>query len=136
MSAAEPATPPTPPTLNAGEDAAVIPINARRTRRRSPKPPGGTASMDTPPEGNPPRQSQPDSERQAVLRMVAEQMEKAFNAAGRTLSDDETAYVYRHTLGLVAHTLEGATVSGIISEGQRDELTALISGMREAPQHV
>ncbi|MFE1451923.1 hypothetical protein [Streptomyces olivaceoviridis] len=92
--------------------------------------------MSTPPPGNQPGRSQPDPERDAVLRMVAEQMERAFNAAGRTLSDDETAYVYGHTLGLVAHTLEGATVSGIISEGQRDELTALISGMREAPQHV
>ncbi|MFF8910565.1 hypothetical protein [Streptomyces olivaceoviridis] len=90
--------------------------------------------MDKPAQPRPIGPPQGD-DRHAVAEL-AEHLEKAFNAVGRTLTDDETAFVYRHTLGLVAHTLEGATVTGIISDGQRDELTALISGMRGAPQHV
>ncbi|MEU8469637.1 hypothetical protein AB0F30_17215 [Streptomyces sp. NPDC029006] len=84
--------------------------------------------MTTPP-GN--------SERQAGERLVAEHVERVFNAAGnRTLSNPETAAVYVTTLGAVQHTLHGATASGIISEQQRDHLAGLIAGMSEAPRYV
>ena len=92
--------------------------------------------MDTPPTPLPGRPSGPDS-REAQLRLLAEDMEKAFNANGnRTLTDPETASVYMLTLGLVDHALKGSVATGIISEEQRAELDVLISGLKEAPRLV
>ena len=140
MPAAEPAGPPTPPTaVNAGEGAAVIPINARRTGRGALNTSGGWKTVDTPPT-NVPDPSMSSSERtvrQAALRLVADDMERIFNSAGgRSLTDEETAAVFVITLGIVEHALKGSVVSGIISEEQRAELAVLIEGMREAPRLV
>ncbi|MYW49631.1 hypothetical protein [Streptomyces sp. SID161] len=133
--AAESATPPTPPTLNASEGAAVLPFTTRRTRRRTTNSSGGTTRMDRPPTSQPePAPKHPD--RVAAERQVAEHVEKTFNATGRTLSDDETAAAYRITLGLVQDTLHGATASDIVTEEQRETLAILLAGMSEAPRHV
>ena len=133
--AAESATPPTPPHLNAGEGEAVIPLNTRRTRRAATNHRGGPTSMQQPP-GNPPGPEPADPQREEVERAVAEQVEKAFNASGRTLSDDDTAAAYLITLGVVQHTLNGAAANGMIDDEQRNGLAALFAGMTEAPRYV
>jgi dsDNA-binding SOS-regulon protein len=92
--------------------------------------------METPPPGRPSGPGRQDPEREAVQRQLAEQMEMAFVAAGRTLSDNETAAVYQRTLDLVQHMLTGATAQNIINEEQREDLTALVAGMREAPRYI
>jgi hypothetical protein len=63
-------------------------------------------------------------------------MEQAFNAAGRTLTDQETAAVYSHTLSIVKHLLRGAAAQGVISDGQRNELWIMLDGVRDAPHHL
>ena len=134
--AAHSATPPTPPTVNIPEGAAVINLETRRTRRGTDHTRGGQTSMSTPP-GDPFRPEPVDPEQEAGGRLVAEHVEKVFNAAGdRTLSNPETALVYVTTLGAVQHTLHGAAASGIISEQQRARLAGLIAGMAEAPGYI
>lgn len=134
MSAAAPADP-TPPTLtvNNREGAAVIDI----TRRRGPRGPQHTQggwTMGTPP--TPPDRVPPQGDYHAALRLIADDMEKAFNADGRTLSDDETAADYVRTLRLVEHALQGAAARGVITEDQLRDLAVLIQGMKEAPRLI
>ncbi|MFD7995565.1 hypothetical protein [Streptomyces mexicanus] len=90
--------------------------------------------MGTPP--TPPDRVPPQGDHHAVLRLIAEDMEKAFNADRRTLSDDETAAVYVHTLRLVEHALKNATARGVITEDQLRDLAVLIQGMKEAPRLI
>lgn len=96
--------------------------------------------MDTPPTPPVPVPSITSSERtvrEAALRIVADDMERIFNGAGRrTLTDEETAAVYGITLGIVEHALRGSVASGIITEEQRAELAELLKGLKEAPRLV
>lgn len=143
MSAAEPATPPTPRTaVNTGEAAAVIDINVRRTERRAAKA-GGWTIVDTPPLKAVPDptasasvSSSEQTVREAELRLVADDLEKVFNAGGRTLSDPETAEVFVTALRIAEHALKGSVVGGIISQAQLGELVELLDGLREAPRLV
>ncbi|MFR9794183.1 hypothetical protein ACL07V_37110 [Streptomyces sp. MB22_4] len=136
MSAAEPATPHTPdPAVNHGEGATVIPIRMRRPQRGVPKSFGERKPVDTPTTPGPPVTDGQPRLREAALRLVADDMERVFNAAGqRTLTDDETAAVYAITLGIAEHALKGAMVSGIITEDQQHELAAQFEGLKEAPR--
>jgi len=70
------------------------------------------------------------------LRALAEQMEISFTSAGHTLTDDDTAEIYRHTLRLVQRALEGAQEQDIITAQQQGELATLIEGMEAAPRLV
>lgn len=126
MSAADPAR----TYMDDPDDAAVIHLQPRRNGRGTPPKPKGAAT----PAPAPVSDSPPDDGREAVLRLIAEDVEKVFTRAGRTLTDDETAHVYVTTLCLVERALQGATVNGIISEEQRQELAILIGGMSEAPR--
>lgn len=127
MSAVQPADPgPPTPTPGPGEDADVISI-AQRRRGWKPAAPTPAAALTS---------SQPDERTAGVLSMLADDMEKAFNSTGRSLSNDETAAVFVHSLALVEHTLKGAAANGIITDEQREHLTALLEGMRAAPRYV
>jgi hypothetical protein len=64
---------------------------------------------------------------------IAQDMEASFYAIGRTLTDEETAKVFRRTLDIVQHTLKGTAEHDIISEEQRTELHVLFEGMKAAP---
>ncbi|WP_166520557.1 hypothetical protein [Streptomyces leeuwenhoekii] len=90
--------------------------------------------MDTPTTPDPSDRS--GSRYDDALALVADDMEKAFNAIGRSLTNDETAAVYARTLALVAHTLRGAAATGIVTEQQREALAELIDGMAQAPRFV
>lgn len=130
MSAAEPAETPTPPVVNATGGAAVIHINKKRAKKR-PTSVGRWKRMgDTEPSMSgqqiPRRLDDP-------VRQLADSFEKSFNARGLTLTDDNTANAYTVTLDLVAKALEGAEVQGIVDPAQREELAALIDGMKVAP---
>ena len=131
MSAADPADHTPPPTLNTGDRAPVIDLSKRRRSGAHTARTGRWQRMDTP--------STPAAgdDRERVLRLLADDMEKAFNADdGRTLTDEETAAVYVRTLALVEHALDGAAATGLINEGQRTELGHLIAGMKAAPRYA
>jgi hypothetical protein len=63
----------------------------------------------------------------------AQDMEASFYAINRTLTDDETAAVFRHTLSIVQRALDGAAEHDLISAEQRNKLHVLLEGMRAAP---
>jgi hypothetical protein len=86
--------------------------------------------MATPPG---PAPDTPSPEEQS-LRRWAEDIEKSFNEIHHTLTDDDTADVFRRTLDLVIRTLQGAHATGIIDPGQLDKLAATIRWMKEAPR--
>ncbi|MFJ4473309.1 hypothetical protein ACIP2X_38245 [Streptomyces sp. NPDC089424] len=65
---------------------------------------------------------------------IADDMEAAFNAAGKTLTDDDTALVFTHTLTIVGRALEGAEAQDIINGDQLAKLEALVEGMKAAPR--
>lgn len=139
MSAAEPAVPHTPETVvNAGEGAAVIPITARRAGRGASQPSRGWKTMEPTrlPTPGPALSDSERAQREAALRLVADDVEKIFNQTGRTLTDDETAAVYVTAMQIAQHTLKGAVVSGIIGEDQHGELDVLLGGLKEAPRLV
>jgi hypothetical protein len=126
MSAAEPATP-NHRALTTPDGAAVIDISKRHTRRAAAAARGRWNVTNT---------HQPNNRGQGDLspqQAIAEDMEVSFHAIGRTLTDDETARAFTHTLGIVQRALEGATEHGIISEEQRTQLSVLLEGMRAAP---
>ncbi|MFJ8727722.1 hypothetical protein [Streptomyces sp. NPDC093269] len=135
MSAAEPAeTTHLRAPLNKHEGAAVIDITKRRGKGRGRQASGGWKMDVTPP---PTGQAAPEGrDRHAALVMVANDLEKSFNRINRTLTDDETAAVYTHTLGLFELALRGAEAQGIIDGDQLEELGVLIGGMKEAPRLV
>jgi hypothetical protein len=127
MSAAEPATP-NPRALTTPDGAAVIDISKRHTTRRAAATARGRWNVTSP--------HQPSSDELGNLspqQAIAEDMEVGFHAIGRTLTDDETARVFTHTLGIVQQALGGATEHGIISEEQRSQLNVWLEGMRAAP---
>lgn len=130
MSAAVPADPTPPTAVNATEGAAVFDITKKR--RTKPKAKGRTTrgrwTMDDSPalsavSGDP-------------VKRLADSVETTFNEQGLSLTDDETATTFVVTLTLVGRALEGAQEQGIVDQGQREELAALIEGMKAAPRLV
>jgi hypothetical protein len=127
MSAAEPAIP-NPRDLTTPDGAAVIDISNRGARKAARAARGRWQAINhhqQPHTSN----DHPISPQQAV----AQDVEAGFYPIGRTLTDEETALVYRRTLDIVQHVLEGATEHDIISEEQRTELNVLLEGMKAAP---
>ena len=129
MSAADPADL-TPPRVNGRRGAAVIDITKRATARTAVEALKGRWNRvdDTDPDVTPITGGRRDS-----LRQLADTVEKGFNASGLSLADDSTAAAYRVTLDWVGRALEGAQAQDIISSEQREELAALIDGMKAAP---
>jgi hypothetical protein len=126
MSAAEPAIP-NPRDLTTPDGAAVIDISNRHARKAARVARGRWQAMNQQPPGT--SNHQPISPQQAI----AQDVEARFYPIGRTLTDDETALIYRRTLDIVQHTLEGAKETNIISEEQRSKLHILFEGMKAAP---
>jgi hypothetical protein len=126
MSAAEPATP-NPRDLTTPDGAAVIDISKRGARKASRVARGRWNVTNS----HQPNSGGPDSS--SPQQAIAEDMEVSFHTIGRTLTDDETAKVFAHTLGIVQHALGGATENGIISDEQRSQLNVWLEGMKAAP---
>lgn len=135
MSAAEPAIPPTPP-MNTGESAAVIDLNHKRPRGKALTAAQGRWNTVNTPADHPPRLPQADSSGEDVLGALAGDAETFFNQIKRTLSDDETARIYTHTIGFVGRILDGAVAQQMITQEQRDELAVLLVGLAAAPNHL
>ena len=129
MSAAEPATPPTPPAVNGRGDAAVVSITDRARMGPDSRSQGRWKLVGNTAPGPGPGQEQP------TLTELAEHIETTFNQLprGLTLTDDDTAAAYTATLGIVRGMLEGAQERGVVDEAQRAELDALIEGMLPVP---
>lgn len=83
-----------------------------------------------------PEPGQPPGEREAALVLIADDVQGWFLAVERTLADEETAAVFRRTLDVVDHTLNGATAQNIISKEQRTLLAGLLDALRQAPDLV
>jgi hypothetical protein len=127
MSAAEPAIP-NHRVLTTPEGAAVIDISNTRHARRAAAAARGRWNVTSPHQ---PSTGGPDAS--SPQQAIAEDMEVGFRAIDRTLTDDETALVFRHTLGIVQQALEGATEHDIINDEQRGDLNVLLEGMKAAP---
>ena len=67
------------------------------------------------------------------LELLAEHIETMFNEAGHSLTDDPTAEVFTLTLTIARGLLEGAVAKGIVDEGQRGELDAMLGGLIGVP---
>ncbi|WP_328545419.1 hypothetical protein [Streptomyces europaeiscabiei] len=67
---------------------------------------------------------------------LAEHVETMFNEAGHSLTDEDTAAVFTLTLTIVRGMFEGAQVKGIVDEGQRAELDAMLRGLLGLPRLV
>jgi len=129
MSAAEPAIP-TPPTVQHQGAAVIIDMEKRRTGANAHG--GRWHRLSTPP--TPP---EPAGRRdRSPIELVADDIEGWFIAVERTLADEETAAVFRRTLDVVDHILDGAAARNIISEDQRAKLDDLLKAMRQAPDLV
>lgn len=76
----------------------------------------------------------PDPDRERVLALVANDVEMFFNAIDRTLTDEETALIYGHTLTWMEHTLRGAAAQGILGDDALTQLQTLVDGLKEAPR--
>ncbi|MFJ7297595.1 hypothetical protein [Streptomyces collinus] len=126
MSAAEPATP-NPRDLTTPDGAAVIDITKRGARKAAQAARGRWQTMNHKPPHT--GSHEPIDPHQAI----AQDVEARFYPIRRTLTDDETALIYRRTLDIVQHTLEGAKETSIISEEQRNKLHVLFEGMKAAP---
>lgn len=124
MSAAEPADPTPPTTMNNQSGAAVIDISTR---------------INKPATGRGKHMSNPQPERpagQSPQQQLADHFETTFNHHHLTLTDEATATAYKVTLEIVRGMLQGAEVQGIVDGEQRAELDAMIKGMAAAPRLV
>lgn len=150
MSAAEPADP-TPTVVNKNGAAAVIDITTRTVTRTVAAARGRWQAVNHSTEGPPgPRPVHPvaapgpeasaSPERQPLQRSSEEQfaddIEATFNRIGRTLTDDDTEAVYQQTLDIAIHVLRGAHAQGLITEEQRQALTELYEGLKQAPANL
>jgi hypothetical protein len=129
MSAAESADPTRPYAMNAGGDAAVIPLNKHRAGRGGRRSGGGWRNTMTPPP-NP----NADDEYTEAAKAYADTLEKTFLAVRRSLTEPDTAEVFLLTLDIWQRVLEGSHANGIIDAGQLEELTEVIEGMKQAPR--
>ena len=119
MSAVDPVD---PPNIVRFGPATVIDISTRTTTASQ----GRWKPVSTPhPQGGP-------DDRAAM----ANDIEMTFNDQKLTLSDDDTADVYRITLQIVRGVLAGAGARGMVNEGQAQRLDALVEAMIEAPDLV
>ncbi len=63
-------------------------------------------------------------------------MEALFLSDGRTLSDNETARVYRKTLDAVQLMLDGSLAEHVVGEEEHRQLSGMIQGMWSAPDEL
>jgi hypothetical protein len=129
MPAADPAT--TQPGMNTGAGGAVFSLDRHRKRGTRQTARRGT-SMPTPG----PQPAPEPSSHGNPLSLIAGDVELWFNRANRTLSDDETARVFAHTVDFVSYVLDGAVAQGILTPAERAELRLLLDGVRQAPKHI
>lgn len=128
MSAAEPATPERG-YLNARSHGAVIDITKRRAggRGAAAEAQGRWNAMSTPPGHGSDR---------TPIEAVADDMEAWFLSVQRSLTDPETAFIYRRTVEIVEHLLKGAVAKDLITEEQRTQLADILEAARQAPDHL
>ena len=122
MSAAEPAPFPAV-VMNTAGGAAVIPLHDR-VRRHAGR---GPHMSETPETGSPESSSR---------ELLAEHIETMFNELGHSLTEESTAETFTLTLTIVRGMLEGAVAEGIVDEGQRAELDAMLGGLFGVPGMV
>lgn len=70
---------------------------------------------------------------QASLQAWAEDIEQTLNEIHQSLTDDDTAATFVATLRVCARALEGSRATGLIDQGQLDQLLAVFRGMEQAP---
>ncbi|MFD5899078.1 hypothetical protein [Streptomyces sp. NPDC060366] len=78
----------------------------------------------------------PDALSDDPLQRIGEQVQALFTAHGRTLTDGKTADAMRITLDGVLGLINGALAQGAIEPEQHSMLTAMIQGMRDAPERL
>ena len=96
----------------------MLPMFNRRAARPAIAPPGDNDAAEEP----------------SAAQQLAETIEAFFASHEMTLTDSEAAAVYGVTLDLVRMMHEGALADGVISAAQKAQLTAMVDGMRGAPQ--
>jgi hypothetical protein len=128
MSAAEPADPMHPRTVNAGRVGDVIDITNRRRRGARTPAKGRGKAMTAPPPG--PASDRPDA---SPLALFASDIEISFNAINQSLTDPRTAAAFLATLDVWQKILEGSHANGHIGDEELAKLTATLEGMRQAP---
>lgn len=67
---------------------------------------------------------------------IGEQMQALFTARDRTLTDKKTAEAMQITVDGVIGLLAGALAQGYIEQEQYSMLTAMLEGMRDAPERL
>lgn len=113
---------PTHPREPSGPPGDVIPIH-RSPRRRKPAVPDGRLHTGQRPEPTP-------------EQLLAETIEALFLRAGHTLSDDETADIYRVSLDALQLMLDGSQATQKIGPEEHRHLSGMVAGMRAAPNEL
>lgn len=113
-------------------DARIIHLAPHRTHGRNGaaaahRHRGGAADMPQPAPA-----PTPDDGEEAILRPLAEDLEKSFEERHMTLADPRVKAVFDLTLDIATHLIRGAAVQGILDEEQRIELARLFEGARRA----
>lgn len=120
-----------PPGLpHPGPGADIIDLT---TRRRTPGPQSSRRHPVQPPSHD---DGPTPADRLAIYMDLACELEARFNDAGETLTDPQTARVFKTTLRVVEGFLGGAHDQDVIDAGQREELAAMVQGMSAAADHV
>ncbi|THA22729.1 hypothetical protein E6R18_32810 [Streptomyces sp. A1277] len=117
-----PSAEPTHPREPSGPPGTVIPISRRRGHR-SLTPSPGRRSAGQPPAPSP-------------EQLLAETIEALFLQHGHTLSDDDTADIYRTTLDALQLLLDGSQATGKLGGEEHQYLTGMVAGMRGAPDDL
>ncbi|MEU9947027.1 hypothetical protein [Streptomyces sp. NPDC047939] len=69
-------------------------------------------------------------------QLLAETLEALFVQRGHTLSDDETADIYRTTLDALQMMLDGSKATGKVGEEEHEFLSGMVQGMRGSPDQL
>ncbi|MFJ2279178.1 hypothetical protein ACIOEZ_34080 [Streptomyces sp. NPDC087866] len=112
---------PTHPREPSGPPGDVIPIHRSRGRRTPPGP--GRLNTGQRPEPTP-------------EQLLAETIEALFLRAGYTLSDDNTADIYRVSLDALQLMLDGSQATEKIGPEEHRHLSGMVAGMRAAPNEL
>ncbi|WP_329474200.1 hypothetical protein OIE75_41170 (plasmid) [Streptomyces sp. NBC_01723] len=143
MSAAQPADPARPyvnDDVNSLGDAAVLPLNPRRTRGALRTARGRWHHMgDTqqPEHRIPPiprSGARPDDV--SALQAWAETIETSFNAIDQSLTNPQTRATFLLTLDMWERTLQGFHAQGVLTDDQLREMMIPLDGMRRAPRII
>lgn len=128
MSAADPATPERG-FMNSRGHGAVIDITKRRGggRTATAEARGRWNAMSTPPG---------HGHNRTPIELVADDIEKWFNATQRSLTNPETAAVFVIAADFFQHVMEGAVGTGLITEEQRGQLYDLFETAKQSLDHI